>query len=423
MSDISDAWYTGSDITPTPTIKYRDITLTAGIDFDYFYKDNLGYGTATCIALDKNDYKGFISKTFNIIGYPITCNLSNCVGFINNQNWITTEIATLEFAVTGTGYVMPDSITVSGASYTYIKTKNLCTVVLSNATGPVTITINTILNYLCFTANTAGSTVTLGKNGSPSWSGSYSTDMTNWSEYIPGTTGAITLTNVGDKVYFKGVYSAAPTYSNYLKFSMTGSIAASGNVMSLIYSDFDTRSALTFNYAFYYLFSSCSVLTTAPELPATTLVSYCYSRMFYKCTSLTAAPELPAVTLTGGCYSQMFYWCTSLTTPPALPATTLQNYCYEEMFYRCTKLQVNNSLVSSKAAQSWDIWAPGAGGGSGYVYNSDTASNYPSGCLLNSNYYLINSATVSGNTVFAGISGERETGHGGTGFIRISRIS
>ena len=35
-------------------------------------------------------------------------------------------------------------------------------------------------------------------------------------------------------------------------------------------------------------------------------------------------------------------------------------------------------------------------GGSGYVYTSTTASNYPQGCLLNSNYYLIGTSMSSG---------------------------
>ena len=35
------------------------------------------------------------------------------------------------------------------------------------------------------------------------------------------------------------------------------------------------------------------------------------------------------------------------------------------------------------------------GGGSGYVYTSSTASNYPSGCLLNSNYYLTDATTTT----------------------------
>ena len=36
------------------------------------------------------------------------------------------------------------------------------------------------------------------------------------------------------------------------------------------------------------------------------------------------------------------------------------------------------------------------GGGSGYVYTNATASSYPSGCLLNSNYYLASASTTQG---------------------------
>ena len=61
----------------------------------------------------------------------------------------------------------------------------------------------------------------------------------------------------------------------------------------------------------------------------------------------------------------------------------------------------------------------GAGGGSGYVYTSSTASNYPSGCLLNSNYYLANAQTIGGNSSFPSPTGTAETGHEGDGHARI----
>lgn len=64
----------------------------------------------------------------------------------------------------------------------------------------------------------------------------------------------------------------------------------------------------------------------------------------------------------------------------------------------------------------------GGGGGSGYVYTSSTASNYPSGCLLNSSYYLTNASTIAGNTAFASPTGTSETGHTGNGYIRITVI-
>lgn len=62
----------------------------------------------------------------------------------------------------------------------------------------------------------------------------------------------------------------------------------------------------------------------------------------------------------------------------------------------------------------------GGGGGSGYVYTSSTASNYPSGCLLNSSYYLTDAATYAGNTSFIGTNGSNETGHSGNGYCRIT---
>ena len=37
-----------------------------------------------------------------------------------------------------------------------------------------------------------------------------------------------------------------------------------------------------------------------------------------------------------------------------------------------------------------------SGGGSGYVYTTTTASSYPAGCLLNSNYYLASASTTEG---------------------------
>ena len=62
------------------------------------------------------------------------------------------------------------------------------------------------------------------------------------------------------------------------------------------------------------------------------------------------------------------------------------------------------------------------GGGSGYVYTSSTASNYPSGCLLNSSYYLTSASTTAGNTSFTSPAGTSETGHTGNGYVRITVI-
>lgn len=62
------------------------------------------------------------------------------------------------------------------------------------------------------------------------------------------------------------------------------------------------------------------------------------------------------------------------------------------------------------------------GGGSGYVYTSTTASNYPSGCLLNSTYYLANAYTTDGQNSMPSVSGSTETGHEGDGYVVITKI-
>ena len=77
----------------------------------------------------------------------------------------------------------------------------------------------------------------------------------------------------------------------------------------------------------------------------------------------------------------------------------------------------NNSTTGSSGSDT-----SGSPGGSGYVYTSATASNYPSGCLLNSSYYLSAAKTIAGNTSFTSPTGSSETGHSGNGYCRITVI-
>ena len=119
------------------------------------------------------------------------------------------------------------------------------------------------------------------------------------------------------------------------------------------------------NYCYYKMFNGCTKLTSAPVLPATTLAYSCYDCMFRGCTSLTSAPELPATTLAGKCYGNMFKGCTSLTAAPELKATTLADYCYESMFNGCTKLSTVTMLApSDKISEATDCclyWLYNAG--------------------------------------------------------------
>ena len=67
--------------------------------------------------------------------------------------------------------------------------------------------------------------------------------------------------------------------------------------------------------------------------------------LFYSCSVLTSAPELPATKLADFCYNQMFSYCTNLVSAPVLPATTLADYCYYLMFNNCKKLSTVTMLA------------------------------------------------------------------------------
>ena len=202
--------------------------------------------------------------------------------------------------------------------------------------------VSEIRNPLTFTS-TGKTSISLVKVESPdNVSLEYRLDGGGWMAYTVGD--AIDLTD-GEKVSFRAGANGNTTfgksegyYHHYHSFVITGrgTVAASGNIMSLLNQK--ESFAIPSPYCFYGLFDECTNLTTAPELPATTLASYCYRGMFSGCSSLTTAPELPATTLASNCYSYMFYGCTRLTTAPELPATTLASNCYYNMFSGCTSL-------------------------------------------------------------------------------------
>lgn len=78
---------------------------------------------------------------------------------------------------------------------------------------------------------------------------------------------------------------------------MTGKIAASGNLNTLLKADGSVLDLAGRDFCYFGIFFGCSSLTQAPDLPATNLAFGCYGMMFYDCTSLTQAPALPATTL------------------------------------------------------------------------------------------------------------------------------
>ena len=175
--------------------------------------------------------------------------------------------------------------------------------------------------------------------------GEWKTVAANEEVTFGGTNGTLRLRGTNTN----GTASAWSGYSTITFTDKTVKVACTGDIRTLldwrIYSTVNTQNA-----KFSYLFYDCSVLTSAPELPATTLADNCYQYMFNGCTSLTSAPELPATKLAEDCYYQMFSGCTNLTAAPELPATTLENSCYRDMFRSCTKLTSAPELPATTLA-------------------------------------------------------------------------
>ena len=196
---------------------------------------------------------------------------------------------------------------------------------------------------LIFTAQEANSSVTL--NGGSLQLEYHTNTNVEWQNYTLGTT--INLANIDDWVEMRNRGLQTNDIGGH-QFTMTGKIAASGNIQYLLDKTGELLSAP--DYCYQQMFAGCTSLTTAPSLPATTLANYCYFAMFVGCTSLTTAPSLPATTLANYCYSAMFKGCTSLTTAPSLPATTLAHSCYNNMFRECSNLTTAPSLPATTLA-------------------------------------------------------------------------
>lgn len=199
------------------------------------------------------------------------------------------------------------------------------------ATEDVTVVGNFALNYLKFTAL---------EDGSIRWTNrivvypdvQYSKDGSTWTQF----TAPIQL-NEGESVLFKGDNWKATGNDGWggNHFFIEEPFSVSGNIMSLVDSSLTTNT-IPIVGCFNRLFAGCNI-TSAPELPATTLTNNCYTSMFSG-THITSAPELPATELKSQCYYWMFAVCDSLTEV-TLPATTIGDECYGFMFQDCSSIK------------------------------------------------------------------------------------
>ena len=178
----------------------------------------------------------------------------------------------------------------------------------------------------------------------------YSVNNGDWTTLEAGT--GVTFGGSNGNLRLRGTnLNGTSVTGQYSTITFTDSnvpVACTGDIRTLL--DWDNYTTVnTENAMFIKLFENCSVLTSAPELPATSLAYNCYYCMFFGCTNLKSAPKLPAPTLTTCCYFAMFAMCTNLKTAPELPAEALAYQCYDSMFSGCTNLKTAPKLPAKNS--------------------------------------------------------------------------
>lgn len=215
----------------------------------------------------------------------------------------------------------------------------------------------------------------------------YQIDMGDWTDLKYGNRSE--SINKGQRLYIK---SNVP-----FTFSITGRCKIGGDIRSVYYGD----NYKIFNGGDYSrVFANCTTIEEVePNLLkyVTDLSDYCFYSMFSNCTSLTTAPELPATTLADYCYSSMFDGCTSLVNAPALPATTLADNCYSSMFYGCSKLNYIKMLATDISAQNCLSWWVYKVASTGTFVKNPAMTSLPTGISgIPSGWTVVNDGEESG---------------------------
>ena len=160
-----------------------------------------------------------------------------------------------------------------------------------------------------------------------------------------------TLRLRGTNIY--GTASSMSEYSTITFDPESDVVYCDGDIRTLLdYKNYKTVD--TQNARFCNLFKSCTLLASAPELPATTLANECYSSMFEGCANLINAPALPAETLADGCYSWMFSGCLRLSTVKMLALSdqiTSKLDCFKYWLEQAgTEAETRTLIVNDAAA-------------------------------------------------------------------------
>ena len=219
----------------------------------------------------------------------------------------------------------------------------------------------------------------------------YSVNDGEWKKVVAGEEVSFGGQNGDLRLRGTNIYGTAFSTSEYSTITFdpeSDVVYCDGDIRTLLdYKNYKTVD--TQNARFCNLFKSCTVLASAPELPATTLANECYSCMFEGCAKLINAPALPAETLADGCYSWMFSGCLRLSTVKMLALSdqiTSKLDCFKYWLEQAgteaetRTLIVNdaaayNALSANNLANNYDYLPPYWRKGSGGATVKDASNN------------------------------------------------
>ena len=149
----------------------------------------------------------------------------------------------------------------------------------------------------------------------------YSTDKVNWTTltFNPSTPQSVII-NTGEKLYLRndtGVFNYyngnANTYNTNINVSRSNIIG--GNINTLL--DYKNPDTVPLSHSCFFGLFRDNIATTdvsGLKFGNKTLITGCYREMFTNCSKITTAPELPATTLVESCYKNIFYRCENLNS-------------------------------------------------------------------------------------------------------------
>lgn len=282
-----------------------------------------------------------------------------------------------------TGFLIPNTVTVSGCDYTYDNTTGVITI--SNPTANVTISSVGVIadvptNYLTFSSPAAFTFKMASSSGTAKYySGTlyYSTDKTNWNEVVINQAVSSVEDSGTHYIYVcgKGNERFCTTDSYYNSVVLTGAnVSCEGSLESLL----DWEEVNNGNH---------------PTIPAGYI--YAFANFFRNNTALISCPKMLSqrsyYTSSGAAlFVAMYRGCTNLVTIPELPATTFSAVTYASMFRGCSKIKISTTQTG-EYVNEYRVPMTGTGTSANLDYFvRETGGTFTGNLASNTTYYTSN---------------------------------